>query len=377
MRDHAGWGKFFLASAGVAVLAVLVVAGMPTAVVWSQATTTQSPAVPQWQIAAGGKMAFDVASVKLDTAAPTPQTVHWNIPPDSMGAFNPTGGLYSATNMPLVMYIAFAYKLAEPEANSLRNSLPKWTNTVRYDIEAHAAAGTNPTKDQYRLMMQALLADRFKLAIHYETKQMPVMALVVDKPGKLGPRLQPHATDAPCSTAPPTFKNGLPITVAGGFPEWCGTLSGWRESGLLHVGGRDLDLESVVKVLCVQSTGIDRPVLDRTGLRGKYDFVMEFSPSVNPLPDVAPPFDQSGPPFQEALKAQLGLKLVPMTGPSLSSIMLRSLRRIDGIASGPRQAPRSPLIGNVAGGPEIRWPLIFGGYFFRVVDHEDLYLRLL
>ena len=58
-------------------------------------------------------------------------------------------------------------------------------------------------------MMQSLLADRFKLAIHHETRQLPIMALVLDKPGKLGPQLQEHPEDSPCAITP-SAQNSTP-----------------------------------------------------------------------------------------------------------------------------------------------------------------------
>jgi uncharacterized protein (TIGR03435 family) len=129
--------------------------------------------VPQWQIDAGGKMTFDVASVKPNNSGSQPTS---NIPLDSMDLFTPTGGLFSATDFPLLEYAKIAYKLTPEQSQAFQSQLPKLANTFRYDIEAHASV--NPTKDQFRLMMQALLADRFKLAVHFETRQLPVFALV-------------------------------------------------------------------------------------------------------------------------------------------------------------------------------------------------------
>ena len=310
-----------MATAAVAALAVPVIVGMPTAVVWSQATTTQSPSVPQWQIDAGGKMEFDVASVRQDTAAPSASTRNSNIPLGPQDAFSPTGGLLSSTNWPLSQYMVFAYKLTPSQFQAVQAALPKWANSDRYDIQARASG--NPTKDQFRLMMQALLADRFKLAIHYETKQLPVMALELDKPGKLGPKIQQHPSDVPCSTAPlpPGTAPGAMPTVAGGFPEPCGALAGWPSDnppGRLRLGARNVPIAMLSTLIDNPATGIDRPVLDKTGLEGKYDFIMEFTPQFNgPLPpgETFTP-DPSGPTFQEALKEQLGLKLESQTGPT-------------------------------------------------------------
>lgn len=322
------------------LLAALLSAG--TAPPWAQSTAPQSasgqptPAqatvvsptdsqsaqskIPDWQIAAGGKMEFDVASVKQDTATPSAQTIHSNIPLGPQDLFSPTGGLLSSTNFPLMQYMVFAYKLAPDQVRSLAPNLPKWASTDRFDIQARAQG--NPTKDQFRLMMQALLADRFKLAVHYETKQLPVFGLVLEKPGKLGPHLREHPKDSPCSSAAnlPANPAQLP-TVEGGFPEPCGAITVWPVTGspgLLRAGGRNMPIETIASSMSLtQLTGIDRPVLNKTGLIGEFDFVMEFAPQFNgPLPPGAnfQP-DPAGTTFLQALKEQLGLKLESQTGP--------------------------------------------------------------
>ena len=308
----------FLAMASASVLAVTLFMGV-VAPLRAQSTSSHAeearPQTPQWQIDAGGKMEFDVASVKQDTTPPSPQTVNSNVPLGPQDMYSPTGGLLSATNVPLLQYMVFAYKLTPNQVQSVLSSLPKWATTNRYDIQARVAG--NPTKDQFRLMMQALLADRFKLAIHYEIKQQPIFALVLDKPGKLGPKIQPHPADSPCSTA--GAAPGAPTpTVAGGFPELCGAFSGWPVSGRIHVGGRNVPMEMIATYLTnPQLIGADRAVIDKTGLAGKYDFIVEFTPQINgPLPpgvNFQP--DESGPTFLEALKEQLGLKLDSQTGP--------------------------------------------------------------
>jgi uncharacterized protein (TIGR03435 family) len=281
-------------------------------------TAAAQPPTPQWQIDAGGKMEFDVASVKRDTAALSPSTRTSNIPLGPQDAFTPTGGLLSITNRTLEEYVVFAYKLGPAQDESFVAQEPKWAIDDRYDIQARASG--NPTKDQFRLMIQALLADRFKLAIHYETKQVPVMALVLGKPGKLGPKIQPHPSDVPCSVAiPPGTAPGAPPTVAGGFPERCGAVLFWPVSGRVHFGARNVPLAMFTRIMVnTDLTGVDRPVLDKTGLEGTYDFVMEFTPQFNgplePGVDFTP--DPSGPTFQEALKEQLGLKLESQTGPT-------------------------------------------------------------
>ena len=275
--------------------------------------------VPAWQIAAGGKMQFDVASVKQDTAAPGPQTVHTNIPLGPYDMYTPSGGLFSAANYPLTAYLWFAYKLTYNQLDSLRTQLPKWAATNRYDIQARAAG--NPTKDQLRLMMQSLLADRLKLAIHFETKQVPVEALVLDKPGKTGPQFRQHVEDPPCATLAPNGATSRPDaapTIAGGYPETCGSIPGLQPSafGRFRIGGRNVPMTMMANEFTGQAN-VDRPIIDRTGLSGNFDFILEFSPQLNgPLPPGATfQPDPNGPTFQQALKEQLGLKLESQTGP--------------------------------------------------------------
>jgi uncharacterized protein (TIGR03435 family) len=266
--------------------------------------------MPDWQVAAGGHMSFDVASIKADSAELSAQNTHSNIPLGPMDSFTPTGGLLQSSDYPLVVYIEFAYKLNPAQIQSVQSQLPKWAANARYDIEAHASG--NPAKDQFRIMMQALLADRFKLATHWERKDSSVLALVLEKPGKFGPHLQLHPADQPCSTAP--GDGGPNAKVPGGFPQQCGSLSVNQGSvpGRIAVGGRDVALSTLASMLGSQPMiNINKPVIDRTGIAGKIDFTLEFSPEVPPGLGFTP--DPGGPMFLEALKGQLGIKLEPDT----------------------------------------------------------------
>lgn len=104
----------------MAAVAALAVAGVLTAALFAQAPTAQSPAVPEWQTAAGGKMAFDVASIK-----PSNGTLHTNVNLSDLDGSPPSGGFLSA-NFPLSSYISFAYKLSGDQVRLLLPSLPKW-----------------------------------------------------------------------------------------------------------------------------------------------------------------------------------------------------------------------------------------------------------
>jgi bla regulator protein blaR1 len=188
-------GKSALARSGVGRLALSL------AVVILNAPRSSAQDAPDWQAKAGGRMSFDVASVKLSKIPavvilgpnqPPPRPPTFSLGPDDV---KPRGGRFYA-RFPLETFIQFAYKLAPFQTADALANAPKWLRTDRFEIEAEAQG--NPTKDQMRLMMQSLLADRFELAVHFETKQLPVLALRQVKTGKLGPKLLPHSQGPPC-----------------------------------------------------------------------------------------------------------------------------------------------------------------------------------
>jgi bla regulator protein BlaR1 len=280
---------------------------------------TSPSGMPDWQIAAGGHAKFDVASVKQDLAVASRETVHSNVALDSMDMFSPTSGLLSSTNFPLASFLHFAYRLSPEQVAGVQTQLPGWARTNRYDITARAAG--NPTKDQMRLMMQALLADRFKFAMHTETRQEPILAMVLDRPGKLGPQLQQHTDPSDCSTATPSSLSPNELATVGGpgYPEVCGAVLGLKavHSGQIREGARNVPMVRLANLLNNRSfpTGIGRHVADETGLTGQFDFVFEFTPVFNGLP-AGETFeaDPDGPTPLEALKEQLGIRLIQKSG---------------------------------------------------------------
>src|SRR5262249_31794286 len=145
------------------------------------------------------RMSFEVASVRPDT---TDRSTPSNFTMDTSDAYAATGGRLAA-DASLAIYIRFAYKLTLTSDDMVAH-LPKWVTSERFRIEAKAPI-ENPTKDQMRLRMQSLLADRFRLAVHYDTQEKPVWALTVAKPGKLGPNLRPHSEGPPCGEPAPNL----------------------------------------------------------------------------------------------------------------------------------------------------------------------------
>jgi uncharacterized protein (TIGR03435 family) len=260
--------------------------------------------------APGGKIAFEVASVRQNKSD---GKASMNVDPTLSDTFASTGGLYSARNIVLVQYIGFAYKLTIKQFQSVISQAP-WVTEERFDIEARAEG--NPTKDEYRAMMRSLLEERFKMVAHFETRDVPVYGLVEVKPGQVGPQLRLHRADDAVCSGPPT--TGSPVAVdEEGFPEFCGGVVVMKPSapGRMKTGGRDVGLALMVSVL--PGVGVvDRPMLDLTGLKGTVDFSLEWRQAAENLPsgqEFHP--DEDAPTFADALKEQLGLKLVPQKGP--------------------------------------------------------------
>lgn len=262
-------------------------------------------ATPGWEAAAGGKMSFDVVSVKQNrTGADVPYRV--NMPIDPSEVFVPTGGLFRADNMPVVRLIWFAYKMSQVEVDALHGKLPQWAVDDRFDIEARGPA--HATKDQMRLMMQSLLADRFKLEVHTEMRELPVFAAVLVKAGETGPQLQAHPADASCPTLP------QPTPPGAKFPVACGAIHTMQPTapGRFRFGARNVAMADVVYPFDPWGK-VGRPVLDQTGLSGKFDFSVEFVPQRGPAAEAES--EPAGPTVLEALRDQLGLKLKSTTAP--------------------------------------------------------------
>jgi uncharacterized protein (TIGR03435 family) len=254
---------------------------------------------------------FDVASVKVNKSNDPP---YFNFPLGPGDVYVQNGGLFSATGVPFVTYLFFAYKLIGNQAQYMLPQLPDWAKTEHFDIQARAEG--NPGKDQMRILMRALLAERFKLKMHTESREVPMLAFVLVKAGKTGPQIQSHADDAECETNAPANGPGLQ-TVPGGFPALCNGIFAMTPGaqGRTRIGARNITLKFLADSLSGWSNQ-GRPMIDQTGLSGTFDFVMEFTPD---LPGPQPPGtnsqpDTSGPTLEQALRDQLGIKLESVKG---------------------------------------------------------------
>ena len=191
-------------------------------------------------------LAFEVATVKPSSAQSKDFGVGMDIQP---------GGLVKMVNVPVSMLVEFAYDV--PYQSPRMSGGPDWARTERYDIEAKAPEGAVPAgftnqerNGRIRLMMQALLAERFKLSIQREMKDIPVYDVVV---GKAGPKLKlSKAKESDCAAA--TTFDGMR----------CHALHGGQGQGL-H--GAAVTVADVVQFV---ESWSDRPMIDKTGLTGLY-----------------------------------------------------------------------------------------------------------
>jgi uncharacterized protein (TIGR03435 family) len=203
----------------------------------------------------------------------------------------PAGG-FIAPNLPVLNLITLSYDLRHVQLVGG----PEWIRTDRYDIMARAEG--SPPLTELRPMLQAMLADRFKLVTHRETREVQGYRLVMVQPGRLGPKLQPGA-DCGLKAARPNGPCGI---------SYNGPSLAFRGSPIANLLG---NLEA----------GAGGPVIDATGLSGIYDFELRWSevgPGGPPSADV--------PNLFTALQEQLGLKLEP-TRVALDVLVIDSIER--------------------------------------------------
>lgn len=200
----------------------------------------------------------------------------------------------SVENFSLKNLLASAYNIKP----YLISGGPSWINSTGFDVQAKVAAEDVPlfkklTATQRGLMLRKLLADRFHLTVHIETKTLPVYNLVV---ATNGPKLTAAAPDPPPSTdVDPSEKPKM--------------------RGRMSMGPGMLKLESMPLSSLIDQLGyaLDRPVIDKTGLTGKYDVSLKWRPENQAASDSSSGEDV--PDLFTALQEQLGLKLEPAKGP--------------------------------------------------------------
>ncbi len=239
-------------------------------------------------------VAFEVVSIKPNTSGSP-----------SSSTRTPGGGRFVGTNVSARRLVLIAYNLRGLQLSGG----PGWLDSDRFDIDARAAEP--PTRDSQLQMLRALLADRFKLVVHKETKEQPIYALVLARSdGKLGPKLKPSTLD--CSAPAPQPGQSS-----------CGTSTNINnEGGIMNGGARSA--EEIATTLA--SFVADRMVVDRTGLNGRFDFELRWTPDNFQLPSPAGAAVTDAPSIFAALQEQLGLKLESQRGP-VEFLVIDSIER--------------------------------------------------
>jgi uncharacterized protein (TIGR03435 family) len=246
--------------------------------------------------------AFEVASIKRGASAVGPM--------DPVSVSYKPGGRMIAMNAPLRLLIQFAYAVHDsPHSQPLRASQvmggPAWIDSEGYNIEAKPEANTD--QKHAWLMLQTLLADRFRLMLHRETRELPVYDLTARNSGiKL-----PAAKEANCVSSQPGM---TPRSTPGSVD--CGYAPLFLSPTGLRLNGRKLHMADLVRELALT---LGRPVMDKTGFTGEFDLNLNYTDdALAKAPD-----DPGGnlPPAEPNLSIvfaamqQLGLKLEPAKGP--------------------------------------------------------------
>ncbi len=253
----------------MAIAAVL----LSTSVAFAQTTASAVDSNP----AARTKFdAFEVATI--DPVSPTAKA----------GRYLKMDGLHRfvAKNFTVKLLIAAAYDLNSKEISGG----PAWLESAHYDILAVTPGEVRPTREEQMTMLRGLLTDRFQLAFHREPKEFSIYLL---ETAKDGPKLK-------ASTAAPDEPAALVSTV---YPQ------------KVVLPARNASMKDFTALL--QRAVMDRPVVDKTGLPGKYDFDLEWAPDETQFGGELPiaPSDAPSPPLFLAMQQQLGLRLEATRGP--------------------------------------------------------------
>ena len=232
-----------------------------------------APPRPTRAMAADADPSFEVVTIKPNDSGDT-----------SMQELTLKGRNFTTVNSSLADLMMFAYSVQMKQIVGA----PDWIEKDRYDIVATPDHEGRPSPDQVRVMIRKLLADRFQLKFHQDKKELSAFVLTV---GKEGAKLRPGQQNGtlhgigmqPAKTGSLLFVNNAPISAFTNF---------------------------------LQSMVVDRPVVDATGLTGRYDFTVTFTPDDSQF-DGHPPFPapadgvEPAPNLFEAIQEQLNLKLTP------------------------------------------------------------------
>jgi uncharacterized protein (TIGR03435 family) len=219
-------------------------------------------------------------------------------------------------SVPLRAIVQFAYDIRPQLHRGVLEGGPAWMANETYEVIAKSSSRLSA--DSARAMLRALLADRFKLRVHTETREMPVFVLA-RKDGALGPGLR--RSDKDCSAFSAAFARGEQAGVRPLRVNGCDIVGGGGPGGALSIHGT-VTLDALIPLMS-RARDIDRPILNRTGLEGTFDVALEFT---------QPRVGAGGAPAAEgasiftAVQEQLGLKLEPQRAP-LDVVVIDSVER--------------------------------------------------
>jgi len=232
------------------------------------AIPTPPPRLPP--MAADANPSFEVATIKPSQ-------------PDRPGKlFGVQGSHFRTINTTLADMIKFAYGVQDKQIIGA----PSWVESDKFDIEAQPDAPGAPNKDQVSMMMQKLLTDRFQMKFHKDTKELPAYVLTAAKTGQ-----KMTKSEVPDQLPGLFFTNISPATLT----------------------VRNATMDDVCHLF--QSAVLDRPVVDQTGITGKWNFLLKWTADESQFSGmgvkVPPPSDAADapPPLFTAIQEQIGLKL--------------------------------------------------------------------
>jgi uncharacterized protein (TIGR03435 family) len=304
-------------AAGFAVAAVLGVLDAPSSG-WAQSQAAAAASAAQ----AAAPKSFEVASIKPVAAENNGMVrIAMGIQP---------GGRYVASGVTASILIQQAYDIKDYQISGG----PSWITTDRFDIVAKAET-PNLDRETLRQCLQSLLAERFNLKIHRESKDLPIYNLLV---GKTGHKLKLSETQPapPSESQPPDPSKDAKMGVGGG-----GVAAGGGAAGGVAAGGAPAQKGSQMRmgrgqvsaqmvpvsgIAALLAQQLSRPVIDKTDIKGSYDFNLQWTPDETqrgmgfggverPVSDAPLPSDPTGPSLFTAIQDQLGLRLEASKGP--------------------------------------------------------------
>jgi uncharacterized protein (TIGR03435 family) len=265
-------GKLALDGNSIAGMLTEGQASLPLTLVRASKETAWALPTPR-SMAADAPTVFEVATVKPAAPPPFP----------GFQLFTVRGPEVLAINTTTAALIRFAYGVQTRQVSGG----PSWIENDRFDVTGRPQAEGVPNNEQMRGLIKSLLVDRFKLAVHTEKRDLPAYLLTV---GKQGHKLTQNTSNP----------NGLASTV---------------RTGLGVISATNANMGHFAALL--QSSVLDRPVVDRTGLPGRFDFMLNWTPDQSPssAAPTTPPDPNAPPGFFTAIQEQLGLRIESQTAP--------------------------------------------------------------